>query len=50
VILLFYVEFADLIHGQQLALSIGQAIRDLELIARVYEAEDIRNRVEFIPL
>jgi hypothetical protein len=36
------VEFAGLIHGQQLDLSSGQAIRDLELIAQVYEAADIK--------
>jgi len=42
--------FAGLIYGHQLDLSIGEAIRDLELIARVYEPEDLRNRVEYLPL
>jgi hypothetical protein len=42
--------FAGLIYGHQLDLSIGQAIRDLELIAGVYDPDDIRDRVEYIPL
>src|SRR3954469_25517054 len=42
--------YAGLIYGHQLRLSIGQAIRDLELIAQVYEPEDLRDRVEYLPL
>jgi hypothetical protein len=42
--------FAGLIYGHQLDLSIGQAVRDLELIAGVYDPDDIRDRVEYIPL
>jgi hypothetical protein len=42
--------FAGLIYGHQLKLSIGQAIRDLELVAKVYEPEDLRDRVEYLPL
>ena len=41
--------FAGLIYGHQLDLSIGQAIRDLELIAQVYDPEDLRDRVEYLP-
>jgi hypothetical protein len=42
--------FAGLIYGHQLNLSIGQAVRDLELIAQVYDPEDLRDRVEYLPL
>jgi hypothetical protein len=42
--------FTGLIYGHQLDLSIGQAVRDLELIAGVYDPDDIRDRVEYIPL
>jgi len=31
-------------------LTIGQCIEDLELIAKVYEPDDVANRVEFLPL
>jgi hypothetical protein len=42
-------EFAGVIFAHQLAITIGQAIRDLELIAKVMETDDMRNRIEFIP-
>ena len=42
--------FAGLVYGHQLDLSIGQAVRDLELIAGVYDPEDTRHRVEYLPL
>ncbi len=41
--------FAGLVYGHQLDLSIGQAVRDLELIAGVYDPEDTRDRVEYLP-
>ena len=41
--------FAGLVYSRQLAITIGQAIDDLELIAEVYEPSDMENRVEFIP-
>ena len=41
---------AGLIYAHQLGITIGQAIRDLDLIARVLDPEDIQNRIEFIPL
>jgi hypothetical protein len=43
-------EFAGLIYGHQLRLTIGQAIRDLELAAEILNPEDMKNRVEFLPL
>jgi hypothetical protein len=42
--------FAGLVYGHQLDLSIGQVIRDLELIATVYDPVDMRDRVEYLPL
>ena len=42
--------FSGVIYSHQLRTTVGQAIRDLKLIALVFEPEDIENRVEFIPL
>lgn len=42
-------DFAGLIYAHQLGITIGQAIRDLELIAKVVEPEEMQNRVEFLP-
>lgn len=42
-------EFAGVIFAEQLGITIGQAIRDLELIAKVLEHSDIQNRIEFLP-
>lgn len=43
-------EFAGLVYAHQLNVTISQAIRDLELLARALDPEDMRNRIEFIPL
>jgi hypothetical protein len=42
--------FAGVIYAHQLRITTGQAIRDLELIAKVYEPEDLENRVDYLPL
>jgi len=42
--------FSGVIYAHPLRISIGQCIRDLELIAKAGEPEDLRNRVEFLPL
>lgn len=42
--------FAGVIYGHQLEVTIGQCIRDLEIIAKVGELEDLAGRVEFLPL
>ena len=42
-------DFSGLVYAHQLGITIGQAIRDLELIARALEPEDMRNRIEFLP-
>ena len=43
-------DFAGLIYGHQLRISTGKAVNDLELIAKVADPEDMRNRVYRIPL
>jgi hypothetical protein len=40
-------EFAGVAYSHQLAISIGKAIRDLELLAKIFDPEDMRNRVEY---
>jgi hypothetical protein len=37
------------IFAEQLGITIGQAIRDLELIAKVLEPGEMKNRIEFLP-
>jgi hypothetical protein len=41
--------FAGVVYAHQLGITIGEAIRDLELMARVLDPHDMRNRVEFLP-
>ena len=42
-------DFAGVIYAEQLGITIGQAIRDLELIAKVLEPTEMKNRIEFLP-
>ena len=42
--------FAGLIYARQTGITIGQAIHDLELIAQVFNPEDMKDRIEFLPL
>lgn len=44
------IPFAGVIYAHQLRITIGQAIDDLELIAKVAEPSNLENRVEFLPL
>ena len=39
-----------LLYVHQLSVTIGQAVRDLELITKALAPEDMRNHIEFIPL
>ena len=41
------IAFAGVIYAHQLRITIGQAIRDLSLIAEVYAPEDIRGKLSF---
>lgn len=43
-------DFHGVIYIHQLRTQIGPCIEDLELIARVYSPEEIRNQVIFLPL
>jgi hypothetical protein len=38
-----------LVYAHQLSISIGQAIRDLELIAKALDPADMLNRIELLP-
>ena len=44
------IGFVGVIYAHQLRITVGQAVRDLAVIAEVYEAADMANRVEFLPL
>jgi hypothetical protein len=41
--------FGGVAYADQLGVTIGQAIDSLELLAQVYDGDDIRNRVEYLP-
>ena len=42
--------FSGVVYSHQLRITVGQASRDLELLASVYEPVDMENRVEYLPL
>jgi hypothetical protein len=42
--------FAGVIYAHQLHVTVGQCVRDLEVIALAGEPEDFANRVEYLPL
>jgi predicted nuclease of predicted toxin-antitoxin system len=42
--------FAGIIYAHQAEVTISRCINDLELIAKVYELEDLTDRVEYLPL
>jgi len=42
--------FAGIIFAHPLKVSIGMCVRDLEILAHVYESEDMNNRVEYLPI
>jgi len=42
--------FAGVIYAHQLKVTIGQCVEELELIAKVYEPEEMANRVIYLPL
>lgn len=44
------VPFTGVLYAHQLDMTIGRSVRDLELVAVVYEPEDMLNRVECLPL
>ncbi len=42
--------FPGVVYAHQLNVTVGQCVDDLELIAKVYEPEEIANCVEYLPL
>jgi predicted nuclease of predicted toxin-antitoxin system len=44
------IHFSGVIYAPQLRVTIGICVRDLHLIAEVMKADELENRVEFIPL
>jgi predicted nuclease of predicted toxin-antitoxin system len=44
------IDFAGIIFANQTEITISRCVRDLELIAKVYEPEDLANRIEYLPL
>lgn len=42
--------FGGVVYGHQLRVTIGLCVRDLELLAKGCEPEDMKNRVEYLPL
>ncbi len=41
--------FSGVVYAHQLGISMGQAVRDLELIAKILDPDDMQNRVEYLP-
>ncbi len=44
------IPFGGVIYGHQLRISIGACINDLEIISNAGEPEDLKKRVQFLPL
>lgn len=44
------IPFRGVVYGHQLRLSVGGCIRDLEVIAKVGNPDDLMDRVVFLPL
>ncbi|BCU11213.1 MULTISPECIES: DUF5615 family PIN-like protein [Microcystis] len=44
------IEFIGVVYGHQLMVSIGDCIRDLELIAKLGKSEEFINIIQYLPL
>ncbi len=42
--------FGGVVYSHQLHSTVGQCVNGLELIAKIYEPEDMANSVEYLPL
>ncbi|HEX5501768.1 MAG TPA: DUF5615 family PIN-like protein [Thermomicrobiales bacterium] len=42
--------FAGVVYGHQLRVTVGSCVHDLELIATIGQADDLRDQVVFLPL
>ena len=43
-------ELTWLVYAHQLSVTIGRAVKDVEVIAQVLDPADMKNRIEFLPL
>jgi len=44
------IPFAGVVYAHQLYVTVGQCVRDLEIIAKAGEPAEFENRVQFLPL
>jgi hypothetical protein len=44
------IVFSGLVYAHQLHVTIGNRVRDLQLIAEAMKPEELANRVEYLPL
>ncbi|MBD2359748.1 DUF5615 family PIN-like protein [Anabaena minutissima FACHB-250] len=44
------INFAGVIYAHKLRVSVGDCIRDLEIIAKTAYLEELKNRVQYLPL
>lgn len=44
------IPFAGVVYAHQLYVTVGQCVRDLEVIAKAGEPAEFENRVQFLPL
>ena len=44
------IPFSGVIYAHQMRVTIGTCIHDLELIAKAGEAEELSNRIQFLPV
>ncbi len=44
------IAFSGVVYAHQLHVTIGECVRDLELIAKAADSQDLVDRVEFLPL
>ena len=44
------VTFSGIVYAHQLQVTIGQAIRDLELICQLIASDEARNQIYYLPL
>jgi hypothetical protein len=42
--------FAGVVYARQLSVTIGHCVRDLELICKAGEPEDLADRIDVLPL
>ena len=44
------IEFSGIFYTHQMRLTVGQVIEDLEVAAKVLSLEEMKNRIDFLPL